>query len=164
MRLRCFGQSEHARVLLARANGSTFSSPGLSCVCDPFCTYSGQTWELKQRRFWATHVNRKLGLVPFLDTTEFVLLRVFTLIETICPKIWAKPRPKNEKSPLPVDVRLSKMSLLKLEYRRFSWRVHNYIRIFFFHLRYSDSQTFTHTGAKEGSSNISVNDKTHLDT
>ena len=64
--------------------------------------------------------------------TEFVLLRVFTLIGTICPKIWAKPRPKNEKSSLPVDVRRSKMSLLKLEYRRFSWRVHKYSRNFFF--------------------------------
>ena len=92
-----------------------------------------------------------MSLLIFLDITEFVLLRVFTLIETICPKIWAKPRPKNEKSSLPVDVRRSKMSLLKLEYRRFSWRVHKYSRIFFFHLRYSDSQTFTHTGAKEGS-------------
>ena len=134
MRLRCFGQSEHARVVLARANGSTVSSPGLSCVCDPFCTYSGQTWELKQRRFWATHVNRKLGLVPFNIPRHdrICIATCLTLVETICPKIWAKPRPKNEKSPVPVDVRRSKMSLLKVEYRRFSWRVHNYIRIFFF--------------------------------
>ena len=40
-----------------------------------------------------------LSLLIFLDTTEFVLLRVFTLIETlietICPKIWTKPLPKD---------------------------------------------------------------------
>ena len=48
------------------------------------------------------------SVLIFLDTTEFVLLRVFTLTETICPKIWAKPRPFKEKSPLPVDVRCSK--------------------------------------------------------
>lgn len=31
----------------------------------------------------------------------------FILIETIWPKIWAKPLPMNEKGPLPVDVRCS---------------------------------------------------------
>ena len=49
-----------------------------------------------------------------LDATKFVLLSVFTLIETICPKICSNLRPKNAKSPLPVDVRRSKTSLLKL--------------------------------------------------
>ena len=45
---------------------------------------------------------------------QFVLLSFFTLIETIGLKIWAKPSSKNEKGPLPVDVRRSKTSLLKL--------------------------------------------------
>ena len=45
---------------------------------------------------------------------RFVLLSVFTLIKTTCPKIWGKLLAKNEKSPLPVDVRRSKMFLLKL--------------------------------------------------
>ena len=46
--------------------------------------------------------------------TRFVLLSVFTLIETICPKISANALPQNASSPLPVDVRRSKTSLLKL--------------------------------------------------
>ena len=36
-------------------------------------------------------------LIVCLDDTKFVLFRVFTLIETICPKMWAKPLPKNAK-------------------------------------------------------------------
>ena len=36
-----------------------------------------------------------------------LLMRGFTLIETICPKVCLKPRPKSAKSPLPVDVRIS---------------------------------------------------------
>ena len=43
-----------------------------------------------------------------LDDTKFVLPRVFTLLETIFPKTWAKPLPKTAKSPLPVDVGRSK--------------------------------------------------------
>ena len=52
--------------------------------------------------------------LPCLDATKFVLLRVFTLIETIFPKICLKSRLKSAKSLLPVDVRRSKTSLLKL--------------------------------------------------
>ena len=54
------------------------------------------------------------ALLISLDATIFVLLSVLTLIETICPKIWFKLRLKSAKSPLPVDVRRSKTSLLKL--------------------------------------------------
>ena len=32
-----------------------------------------------------------------LDATKFVLFRVFTLTDTICPKTWARPLPENEK-------------------------------------------------------------------
>ena len=46
--------------------------------------------------------------------TKFVWLSVFTLTETICPKSCSKSRIKNAKSALPVDVRRSKTSLLKL--------------------------------------------------
>ena len=49
-----------------------------------------------------------------LDATKFVLLRVFTLIETICLKICLKSRLKSAISPLSVDVRRSNTSLLKL--------------------------------------------------
>ena len=49
-----------------------------------------------------------------LDATNYVLLSVFTLIETICPNVCSKSQLKCAKSPLPVDVRRSKTSLLKL--------------------------------------------------
>ena len=59
------------------------------------------------------------GSEPFpllisLDATIFVLPSVLILIETICPKICSKSRLKSAKRPLPVDVRRSKTSLLKL--------------------------------------------------
>ena len=53
-------------------------------------------------------------LLICLDGTKFVFLSNFSLIETICPKIWSKSRPKIAKIPLPVEVRRSKTSLLKL--------------------------------------------------
>ena len=53
-------------------------------------------------------------ILKHLDATKFVFLSVFTIIETICPKICVKPPSKNEKRPLPVDVSRSKTSLLKL--------------------------------------------------
>lgn len=59
------------------------------------------------------------GSEPFslsksLEATKLALLRVSTLVETICPKICAKSRFKSSKSPLPVNVHLSRTSLLKL--------------------------------------------------
>ena len=54
------------------------------------------------------------SLLIYLDATKFVLLSVCSLIEMICPKICSNSRPKSAKSPLPVDVRRSKTSLLKL--------------------------------------------------
>ena len=49
-----------------------------------------------------------------LDVTKFVLLGSFTLTETICSKMQAKPLPKNEKNTLPVDMRQLNTSLIKL--------------------------------------------------
>ena len=46
-------------------------------------------------------------ILKHIDATKFVFLSVFTIIETICPKIWAKPPSKNEKPHLPVEVRAS---------------------------------------------------------
>ena len=46
-------------------------------------------------------------ILKHLDVTKFVFLSVFTIIETICSKIWAKPPSKNEKTPLPVEVSAS---------------------------------------------------------
>ena len=63
-------------------------------------------------------ISEAFFLLICFDATKFVLLSFFTNITTavtrICPKIWAKPLPKNVKSPLPVDVRRSKTPLLKL--------------------------------------------------
>ena len=67
--------------------------------------------------FWATHVNRKWGLLPIyicLDSNKFVLLSFFSLIKRIYPRVWTKPLPSDAKSPLPVDVRRPKTLLLKL--------------------------------------------------
>ena len=54
------------------------------------------------------------SLLICLDATKFLWLSVFTLIETICPRICSKSQPKSAKTPLPVDVRRSKTSLFKL--------------------------------------------------
>ena len=68
----------------------TFSSPeplGLICMGTRM---TGRWIAYKQRRFWATHVNRKWTLFSFnklcLHASKFVLLRVFSVIETIFPK------------------------------------------------------------------------------
>ena len=58
--------------------------------------------------------SESIPLLLCLDATKFVLLTVFTLTETICPKMWWQLRSKNITSPLPVDVRRSKTPLLKL--------------------------------------------------
>ena len=62
--------------------------------------------ELKRRRFWATHVDRNWGLLPFLS--------FFSPIKTIYLRVSTKPQPNAAKSPVPVDVRRSKTPLLKL--------------------------------------------------
>ena len=49
--------------------------------------------EFTQRRFWATHVNRKWAFLSFnmpYRRYQICMLSVFTLIETICLKICSK--------------------------------------------------------------------------
>ena len=53
-------------------------------------------------------------LLVCLNATKFVLLSVFTILETISPKVCSKSRLKSAKSPLLVDARGSKTSLLRL--------------------------------------------------
>ena len=49
--------------------------------------------------------SERFSLLICLDATKFVLLSVFTLIETICPKIYSKSRLRGaKKKQLPVDV------------------------------------------------------------
>ena len=59
------------------------------------------------------------SLLISLDVTIFLLPSVLIVIETICSKICSKTRLKSAKSPLPVDVRRSKTSLLKLPIKTF---------------------------------------------
>ena len=54
------------------------------------------------------------SLLTCLDDIKFVFLSFFTVIEAIWLKICAKPPSKNQKRPLPVDVRRSRTLLLKL--------------------------------------------------
>ena len=58
--------------------------------------------------------SERFSLLICIDATKFVLLSVFTLIESICPKICSKSRLKGTKKQLPVDFRRSKTLLLKL--------------------------------------------------
>ena len=77
------------------------------------------TRKLKQRRF-ERRISIGSGIffiLKHLNAAKFVFLSVFTVIETICPKIWAKSPSKNEKRPPPADVRRSKTSMLKFTKR-----------------------------------------------
>ena len=58
--------------------------------------------------------SKAFSLLTCLDDIKFEFLSFFTVREVIWLKIWAKPPFKNEKRSLPVDVRRSKTSLLKL--------------------------------------------------
>ena len=58
--------------------------------------------------------NKAFSLFTRLGATTFVILSVFTLIETIYLKIRAHPLPKNQKRPLPVAVLAQERPLLKL--------------------------------------------------
>ena len=52
--------------------------------------------------------SKALSLLICHNASKFVLVSVYSLIKTIWLKLWAKSQPKNENSPLPVDVRRSK--------------------------------------------------------
>ena len=43
--------------------------------------------------------SESFSLIVCLDDAKFVLFSVVSLIETIWPKMWAKPLPKNAKRP-----------------------------------------------------------------
>ena len=57
--------------------------------------------------------NERFSLLMYRDAAKFVLLSVFTLKETFCPRTCSKSRLRSAKNPLPFDVRRSKMPLLK---------------------------------------------------
>ena len=57
--------------------------------------------------------NERFSLLMYRDAAKFVLLSVFTLKETFCPRTCSKSRLRSAKNPLPFDVRRSKMPWLK---------------------------------------------------
>ena len=91
---------------------------------DP-CTYNG---ELKQRRFWATHVNRKLsGPFSFMGSGlawifgKIVFIRIRTLSNT---NLVTSSHIIKGKASLPVDVRRSETPLPKLPNIYIMWDVY----------------------------------------
>ena len=58
--------------------------------------------------------NEPFSILNCLDTAKFVLISVFTLIETICANIFFKITAQECKSPRPVEERHSTTSQLKL--------------------------------------------------
>ena len=92
--------------------GSTVVITELNQQCDVF-----------ERR--ASTRSELFSLLICLDATKFVWLSVFTLTETICPKVCSKSQLKCAKISLRIDVRRSKRSLLNyllfktsLEYKK----------------------------------------------
>ena len=85
-----------------------------------------QLWDVPERRESLGNLSKDVferrtstgseafSLLICLDANKFVLLSFFSLIKTIYPRVSTKPLPNDAKSPLPVDVRRSKMLLLKL--------------------------------------------------
>ena len=61
-----------------------------------------------ERRTCMATGNETFSLFTRLGATTFVILSVFTLLETIYLKTGVHPLPKNEKHPFPVAVRRSK--------------------------------------------------------
>ena len=72
--------------------------------------------ELKYQRFWATHVNRKWAFFSFnmLWHHQICLAKSLYYYRDGLPKVCSKSQLKSAKSLLPVDMRRSKTSLLKL--------------------------------------------------
>ena len=79
------------------------------------CALCNSSWSLSKGVFErrTSTGSEVFFILKHLDAPKFVFLSVLTIIETSCPKKWAKPLSKNEKKTLPVDVRRSKTSLLK---------------------------------------------------
>ena len=59
-------------------------------------------------------LSKDVFLYICLDANKFVLLRFFSLMKRIYPRVSNKPLPNDAKGPLPVDVRRSTTLLLKL--------------------------------------------------
>ena len=98
----------HVAVRLAKGGGTRELTVPLSATEDDMIDFERRT---------ATGSGRFSFLICF-DTAILVLLKTWTLIETICFKILMKTPPKNGKSPHPVAVRRSKKLLIELPIKR----------------------------------------------
>ena len=107
------GNAKHRKPNFLPLNGEE-SSNSLHLKVSLTGTAFRRVLELKQRRFWATHVDWKWGkknggeafaLFIWLDANKFVLQNFFSLIKTIYPRVSTKPLPNDARSPLPVVVR-----------------------------------------------------------
>ena len=75
-----------------------------------FTFFVAWQWKRSIRRFLESRTStgsETFSILIYLGTVKFVLLSIFTLIETICLKIWTKPL-KNAKSQLLVGFCRSK--------------------------------------------------------
>ena len=67
-------------------------------------------------------------MIPvFLNATNFVLLNVFSLKETIFPNIWAKSLPTSEKSLLPDSLRSCPLPIIPLSVSREEGMIHFFV-------------------------------------
>ena len=106
--LRCAGQK--FRINLSFWETAHLPFPQLNVnICVSLGSLSSDIFERR-----TSTGSEPFSLLISLDATVFLLPSVLILIETICPKIYSKSRLKSAKRPLPVDVRRSKTSLLKL--------------------------------------------------
>ena len=97
---------------LRRLKSLKFIHPCLPLVCFLKVLLGSLSKGVFERR--TSTGSEVFSLLTCLDDIKFVFLSFFTVIEAIWLKICAKPPSKNQKRPLPVDVRRSKTLLLKL--------------------------------------------------
>ena len=99
--------------------------------------------KIKQRRFGATHVNRKRGLLLliYLDGTKFVLLKVFYLLGTIFLEFEQNHCPIMRK----VNLRLTRVARKRLCLRSLTGlsRSHARLKIFFSRKAFAKNHTLS---------------------
>ena len=86
---------------------------------------------LKQRRFWATHVNRKWAFFSFNMPQRYhiCIVRFLYSYRDDLPKNLTKWQLKSAKSPLPADLHRSKTLLLKFPNINKKLKIVTYMRL-----------------------------------
>ena len=96
-----FGGVARSHAIAARERRRQREGLRRSLPCSHAARFTRHIREFKQRRFWATHVNRKWTFFSFKIPWRYQIF--FAFIETICSKVCSKSR----------LVRRSKTSLIK---------------------------------------------------